>query len=506
MPQHRDRVKSVVTAITVFLLSAAIAIPVLSSSGNSYDPGHNGASGYSVSVSYQSGTSVNPNGNLTAKTPGFVRNTLVLFNNTLLPGNVQYTRNGSLNPAFMALDNRNGLIYVTDETSHNLTVINPSLNRVQASINLGSNSSGITYDPVNGLLYIITDNRNITVVSPSEGKTVDTISPGAIYMEYIATDPVSGNVYACDFGNPPALYQSVTGSTVFVINHVTQNISANITVPANADCIAFDPANHYMYVTSVNNCYVTFINTTTDTVAGHIYNIFDHFGNLEWPGPIAFNPSTGSMIVESLWDGTTISINSTTNHATQITSQVMGQQSAYDPVNGYMYTLYSPGIPGWLGGVQQFNSNDGNVVSHYFLGMKPTGIVYDPQNSLIYVSNMQSGSISIIQTVGPNNVTFKEWGLAPGAHWTLKYGQTTVFLNETPFALNLPNGDFNYTLQTPGGYTLFQGKSGHLVLSGENVTVSYTFLADPYLASLVILPVAIAIAAVFLYLVRQKKS
>ncbi len=498
--------KKVVIVITVFLLCAELSVPVLSANPLPYESGKAVVPGAYISVSNLPGNSVNTSGRFVAKTPGFVKNTLVLYNNNLLPGNVQYTENGSLNPGFMALDPLNGLIYITDKSADNLTVLNTSTNTVQGSIYLGSNSSSITFNPVDDLLYIITGNRNITVVSPSQGKTVGTVSPGGTYLQAIATDTDSGDVYVCDFGKSPSLYSSKNGSTVYVIDHTTLNVSANITVPSNAYGIAYDPMNHHMYVTSVNNLYVTSINTRTNTISAYISNVPGNPGNLVWPGPIMYNPSTGSMIVECLWDGTTVSINTTSNHVTQIPDQVMGQQSAYDPVNGYIYALYDPVIPGMLGGVQQFNSGDGNIVSHYYLGIEPTGIVYDAQNSLIYVSNQQSGSVSIIQTVGPNNVTFRENGLPTGTQWELTYGQTTVFLNETPTVLNLPNGDFNFTIHTPPGYTMFQEKSGHIVLTGGNVTVSFTFMADPYLFALVSVPVAVVIAAVFLFLVRKRKD
>ena len=84
---------------------------------------------------------------------GYVKYTLDLINNTLFNGNFVNTNNGIF-PFGAAFDSANGYIYVTNQYSGNVSVINGSTNKVIASIGVGSNPYGAAFDSANGYVYV----------------------------------------------------------------------------------------------------------------------------------------------------------------------------------------------------------------------------------------------------------------------------------------------------------------------------------------------------------------
>src|SRR2546423_13416834 len=82
----------------------------------------------------------------------FVAFTLVLSNNTLMPGNF-LAKNPVATPDFIAYDSGKGEMFVTDERSNNVTVISDATHAVIANIPVGSYPIGLAYDSGNGEVF-----------------------------------------------------------------------------------------------------------------------------------------------------------------------------------------------------------------------------------------------------------------------------------------------------------------------------------------------------------------
>jgi YVTN family beta-propeller protein len=121
--------------------------------------------------------------------------------------------------------------------SNTVSVINPSINTVVATIPVGINPRGIAFNPDNGFLYVT------------------------------------------NFGS----------DTVSVINPVTNTVvGAPISVGSGPRSVAFNSDNGFLYVTNFISNTVSVINPSTNTVVATILGVF-------LPGGIAFNPDNGLL-------------------------------------------------------------------------------------------------------------------------------------------------------------------------------------------------------------------
>jgi YVTN family beta-propeller protein len=155
---------------------------------------------------------------------GYVKYTLDLANNTLLNGNFANIGNALLSWG-IAYDPSNGYIYVTDEGSDTVSVINGKTNTVIATIPVEAFPEGIVYDPSNGCIYVADDGwRSVSVIN---GTTVI----ATIHVEQgpwgIAYDPSNGYIYVTNL-------VSGTVSIIFTGVSTSSTSTSSVTAPTTS--------------------------------------------------------------------------------------------------------------------------------------------------------------------------------------------------------------------------------------------------------------------------------
>ncbi|KCP06956.1 PE-PGRS family protein PE_PGRS17 [Mycobacterium tuberculosis BTB09-001] len=106
--------------------------------------------------------------------------------------------------------NPGGNIYVTNQFSNTVSVINPATNTVTGSpITIGNGPSGVAVSPVTGLVFVTNfDSNTVSVIDP----TTNTVTGSPITVGTaptgVAVNPVTGEVYVTNFA----------GDTVSVIS------------------------------------------------------------------------------------------------------------------------------------------------------------------------------------------------------------------------------------------------------------------------------------------------
>ncbi|MFP3265553.1 MAG: YncE family protein, partial [Acidilobus sp.] len=100
---------------------------------------------------------------------GYVKYTLDLINNTLINGNFVNTGN-AMEPWGIAYDPSNGYIYVANNGSGTVSVINGTT--VIATIRVGQGPTGVAYDPSNGYIYVTDAGSDSVSVINSATNTV----------------------------------------------------------------------------------------------------------------------------------------------------------------------------------------------------------------------------------------------------------------------------------------------------------------------------------------------
>ena len=182
----------------------------------------------------------------------FVAYTLVLSNNTLIPGNF-LAKNSVATPDFIAYDAGKGEVFVTDERSNNVTVISDSTNSVIANIPVGSYPVGVAYDGRKGEVFVTNEgaiSRNVTIISDATLAVIANVPVGSP-QGAVAYDAAKGEVFVA-IGGP---------SSVAVISDATNAVIANIPVGSYPIGVTYDPRNAYIYAANYLQGTISIIST-----------------------------------------------------------------------------------------------------------------------------------------------------------------------------------------------------------------------------------------------------
>jgi DNA-binding beta-propeller fold protein YncE len=288
--------------------------------------------------------------------------------------------------------------------------ISSSVNKVAGSIQVGSSPDGIVYDSTNGLLYVINYYSNIgegsiSILTGATGTSIGTIQLNAhpysiaydsstqellltLYTssgsgELMAISAVTNQVTQTLLGNGYIFYdiaydQSTGAALVSFYDGVTGSIGINVynassliridgplnyaispgTIPS---ALTYDPANGLIYVAGGEHIW---------TLNGVTYQIVSYY-QLTSPWNMVFDSANGMVY-------------STANY-------VSGSgYYALIPLNDGFHTTYV------------YNSTTSNLVQTLNVGYCPDAILFDPANRYIYVSSY-SGTVSIFDGANISN-------------------------------------------------------------------------------------------------------
>src|SRR2546426_1830608 len=154
----------------------------------------------------------------------YVAYTLVLFNNTLIPGN--FLAWNGLQPVAVAYDSGKGELFVTN--SNSVSVISDATNAVVASVPVGS--GGVAYDSGKGELFVTNRGSNsVSVISDATNAVVASIPAGA-----------SPEAVAYDSGRGELFVTNEFADTVTVISDATNAVVATVPVGSSPFAVAYD--------------------------------------------------------------------------------------------------------------------------------------------------------------------------------------------------------------------------------------------------------------------------
>ncbi|MGP6240208.1 hypothetical protein ACNF40_07345 [Cuniculiplasma sp. SKW4] len=427
---------------------------------------------------------------------GNINYTLILYNNSLLSGNIIDAGNG-IQPNGATLDKMNNRIYVTnlysgyvsvvnsetnkissaipighrqlasvfDCSNENLYVINPkgiyainiTTDKIISNITVGLNPVGAAYDPSNGYIYVVNEgSNNVSVINGTSNKVILSLNVGS-NPKNIVYDPNNQNLYVTNFGT----------NNISVINGSKNYVYSTIEVPNGPDAEVFNPSDNYIYVTTSGN--VSVVDVETNKVIYTIQTGNDSDG-------VAFDPSNGYIYVTNEGSNNVTVINGKTNQViSNITVGSSPVWAVYDPSNGYIFVanLYSFNLS-VIDGITD------RIISTIYVGTPETGGTFDPSNGYLYVTNFVSGSLSIIFTKESTkyySVEFNEIGLPDGTAWyvNLSNDMDSGAITGNTFSFSLPNGTYSYTLATENKSYEPSQISGSFKVNGSSVINSVTF-------------------------------
>ena len=260
-------------------------------------------------------------------------------------------------------------VYVCNQGSGTVSVINPSTLTVTATITVGTSPQGCCYD--GSYVYVCNGGSNgtVSVINPSTLTVTATITVGS-YPFSCCYD--GSYVYVCNNGG--------SNGTVSVINPSTLTVTATITIESHPFSCCYDGS--YVYVCNSNGT-VSVINTATLTVTATITVGTNHRGCC-YDGSYVYVCNCESNGTVSVINPSTLTVTAT------ITVGSYPFSCCYD--GSYVYVCNS-NSSGSNGTVSVINPSTLTVTATITIESYPFSCCYD--GSYVYVCN-SNGTVSVI--------------------------------------------------------------------------------------------------------------
>lgn len=353
-------------------------------------------------------------------------------------------------PEFPTYDSANGWIYFSNVGYHTVEAVNGTI--LEPLITVGANPRASAFDPGNGYVYVPNQGSNsVSVVSGTTVVATVRVGTGPSFATY---DSANGYMYV---GNGGGSNVSVLSGTVLV---------GTVSVGSEPLYATFDSANGYVYISNAFSNNVSVINGRT------VVGVVSVDGS---PGQAAYNSNDRYVYVPILdqnYGVNAVSVISGTAVVGTVGAGFLSEYAVYDARDGYVYVTNS-------GSDSVSVINGTTVVATVSVGSTPSFETFDPGNGYVYVTNGGSSNVSVIGDTASYAVTFTESGAprTPYLFWGVTLDGFSEDCNTTalsPISFEVPNGTYNYTVTSTGGYTS-NPSSGSMTVSGANVWEVVTF-------------------------------
>jgi YVTN family beta-propeller protein len=274
-----------------------------------------------------------------------------------------------LEPDEVAIDSVTNMIYVTNNISNTVTVINGATNDTSI-VNVGINPSAIAVNPITNMIYVANyGDSSVTAINGSNNTTTKIrVGSGS---EGIAINPLTNMIYVANG----------ISNTVTAINGVN-NSTATILVGADPWGIVVNPVTNTIYVSNQHDSSVTIINgsnrATSSVTVGY------------YPTLMAVNAVTNMIYVCARYSNYVTAISGSTKTTYKI---AVGTDPADIAVNPNTNTIYATNM-----GSKNITTINGSTLATTTIsvGTYPYGIAVNPVTNMIYVANSSSGTVTAI--------------------------------------------------------------------------------------------------------------
>ena len=380
-------------------------------------------------------------------------------------------------PEGVAVDPATGTIYVANQNSDTVSVINGATNTVTATIAVGSTPFAVAVDPTTDTAYVANiGSDTVSVINGATNTVTATIAVGSAPFG-VAADPATGTVYVANEGS----------NTVSVISGATHAVTATIAVGTAPYAVAVDPTTDTAYVANLSSNTVSVISGATHTVTATVA-----VGN--GPDSVAVDPATDTAYTANEGDGSVSVISGATSTVTAtIHLGTFASGVAVDPNTD---TVFVTNVAAPT--VSVIDEATNTVTGSISVGTDPHAVAVDPNTDTAYVANFGSNTVSVLSPEAPSglllvspspappgaHVRITGGGFQPGelVHWFI--GTATPLVTGT--AVTNPAGVFTATVTIPLSAPAFTylvsavGASSHVILvSSLKVTGGASLVVNP---------------------------
>jgi YVTN family beta-propeller protein len=274
-------------------------------------------------------------------------------------------------PSAEAVNPVTNRIYVVNENSASVSVIDGAAGTVLAAVAVGASPIAVAVNPATNRIYVANNGgMSVSVIDGQSNAVLTTIDIGGSAYA-VAVNSVTNQIYVAN----------VSGSTVSVIDGATNGIVATINVGTNPWALAVNPLTNTVYVGSLNS--------TISAINGATYAV-TNIPLAAQPFALAVNSVTNT-IYASIGNNTIAVINGATN---TITTSIGGASStqgmAVNPVTNQLY------VPNNFNGTVSVIDGATYALTNITVGSGPWGVALNPATNQICVANNNDGTVSVI--------------------------------------------------------------------------------------------------------------
>ena len=312
-------------------------------------------------------------------------------------------------PVGIAVNPITNKIYVANEFSNTVSIIDESTDKIQATIKVGSFPYGIDVNPLNNRVYVA--NRGSNTVSVIDGST--NLKMGDVYVGKspidVAVNPSSSLVYVTN----------IESGTVSIIDGITNTVSSTIKVGDIPYAIAVNPVTNITYVTDIGDGTISIlqnskhndINSSNNNKNNNVISTLEKInGIIIAPAGIAINTSTNKAYVTDYASNTVFVIDLKTNsviHRIKVGTNPVGISA--NPISNKVYvTNVGDNTVSVIDGFNAITVNP--FLKTPFSGYDPSAkipvnvkfpliasfVAANPASNKIYVTNTASNTVSVI--------------------------------------------------------------------------------------------------------------
>lgn len=309
-------------------------------------------------------------------------------------------------------------VYVTNEMSGDLTVIDPATNAAIATIPLGKRPRGIRSSPDRRHLYIALSGSPIappgvdesTLPPPDRAADgIGIVDAKALTLLRILRGPSDPEQTSVSRDGARLYIANEDAGKATVVEIDSGRTLAELEVGGEPEGVTISPDGRFVYVTSEEDSQVSVIDTAASRVV-------TRFAVGARPRDSAFSPD-GSRAYVTSENAASVSVVNTASHTVVATIRLSGENVrpmgvVVSPDGRRVYVTTGRG-----GTVVAIDATTNTPVGSVPVGPRPWGIAISPDGARLYTANGPSNDVSIVDTATLAVVTKvpagdRPWGVA----------------------------------------------------------------------------------------------
>jgi DNA-binding beta-propeller fold protein YncE len=357
-------------------------------------------------------------------------------------------------------------IYVLNQSSGTVDVLDGSSNSIVATVPVSSSISHLAVNESTNKIYVVDPFAGSLSVIDGTSNTVTGTVTFSVRIGVLAINPLTNKIYVTTSRSAVNVITGITNSTVSVVDGATNNILADVPIVPFATALAVNTATNRIYVGGQpqNSISIEVIDGSTNSVitgTGDPNNGVGIFG-------FAVNKTTNTIYAASSAEILVLNGASNTFINNSTLSIVHFSNTLALAVNEVTNETYFAVSPSSLSVVGQFNFFNPPDVSSLLIGDGPIDVAINQATNRIYVPASQGNILTVIDGRDHSILTSLSTGSFPVAVAVNPVTNRVYVCNEGDSSVTVVDGTDSAQQGPPGppGATGPQGPAGPQGLQG----------------------------------------